>query len=257
MPNLYVYNADNPPEATIAKRRALAAVIDHMQTTFVQSGLYDELEQADQLISRYEHTKQTDSAQAEQNIAELIALIRASKIASQIRTPLTEANFEKLTEEIHDLLSLIRNTQIADGMHILGDIPQGEDRVNMIYSIMRYESMQEPGLRSLLCRLYGFDFEILMRHPARYYPNVQMDGGSVLEHIEVIGREAVRRMIDNRPIDETLDPERRFIAVDFETLPKLRELSVRIQDINARIENSTEIENLLHAMDGGYVKAGP
>ena len=32
MPHLYIYNADNPPEGTIAKRRSCATLVDHMQT---------------------------------------------------------------------------------------------------------------------------------------------------------------------------------------------------------------------------------
>ena len=32
IPHLYIYNCDNPPEGTVAKRRSLAVLVDHMQT---------------------------------------------------------------------------------------------------------------------------------------------------------------------------------------------------------------------------------
>lgn len=41
MPNLYIYNADNPPEGTIAKRRALATIVDHMQAVYIPGGFAD------------------------------------------------------------------------------------------------------------------------------------------------------------------------------------------------------------------------
>lgn len=42
VPHLYIYNADNPPEGTIAKRRSYAVLVDHMQTVLTESGLYEE-----------------------------------------------------------------------------------------------------------------------------------------------------------------------------------------------------------------------
>ena len=40
VPHLYIYNSDNPPEGTIAKRRSYATLVDHMQTVMTESGLY-------------------------------------------------------------------------------------------------------------------------------------------------------------------------------------------------------------------------
>ncbi|MDD1728906.1 MAG: cobaltochelatase subunit CobN, partial [Methanospirillum sp.] len=63
IPHLYIYNSDNPPEGTIAKRRTYATLIDHMQTVMMQGGLYEELEEIDNLLSQFE-TAKTDSARA-------------------------------------------------------------------------------------------------------------------------------------------------------------------------------------------------
>jgi len=38
IPHLYIYNADNPPEGTIAKRRSYAVLVDHMQTVMTSPG---------------------------------------------------------------------------------------------------------------------------------------------------------------------------------------------------------------------------
>ena len=42
--------------------------------------------------------------------------------------------------EIHEKLSLLKDTCIPKGMHIFGRIPQGADRAELIYAIFRYES---------------------------------------------------------------------------------------------------------------------
>ena len=56
MPNLYIYNADNPPEGTIAKRRSNAVLVDHMQTVMVQGELYGDLDELERLLAEYAAT---------------------------------------------------------------------------------------------------------------------------------------------------------------------------------------------------------
>jgi cobaltochelatase CobN len=57
IPLLYIYNADNPSEGTIAKRRAYATLVDHMQTILSGSGLTGELEEVENLLAQYETAK--------------------------------------------------------------------------------------------------------------------------------------------------------------------------------------------------------
>ena len=112
MTNLYIYNSDNPPEGTIAKRRALATVVDHMQTTMVQGGLYDQLEELDQLLAQYEKTKLADHAQAhilEHMVKELAETCHLETIVSLENY---HERFGEITEALHKYLSMVRNTQI-------------------------------------------------------------------------------------------------------------------------------------------------
>jgi len=45
------------------------------------------------------------------------------------------------------IVSVIRNTQIQDGQHIFGDLPEGDRRVEFINSILRFDAGQEVSLR--------------------------------------------------------------------------------------------------------------
>ena len=49
---------------------------------------------------------------------------------------LPDAPFEEKAKAAHETLSLTRNTKIQDGMHIFGDLPQEERRVDFINSIL-------------------------------------------------------------------------------------------------------------------------
>jgi cobaltochelatase CobN len=64
MPHLYIYNADNPPEGTVAKRRSNAVLVDHMQAVIAKGELYGDLEQIERLLDEYERYKNTEPAKA-------------------------------------------------------------------------------------------------------------------------------------------------------------------------------------------------
>ncbi|MGI5984697.1 MAG: cobaltochelatase subunit CobN, partial [Oscillospiraceae bacterium] len=257
MPNLYIYNADNPPEGTIAKRRALATIVDHMQTVYVQGGLYEELEQIDQLIEQYENIRLTDRAQAHQFQHQIIDAINGSTIKKQIKTELSHSNMEAVVEEVHKILTLIRNTQIQDGMHIFGEIPSGERRIDLLYGIMRFEGGEKPAIRSLLCSIYGLDFADMLKNPERYCPEYGKSCGTILSDIDLIGREVIMRLLNGDEIDETIDKSRTYHFKDRSVLPALYALREHLLDLNTRVDESTEMENLLDAMDSHFVMPGP
>jgi hypothetical protein len=49
-------------------------------------------------------------------------------------------DFSERVMEIHDRLSLLKNTYIPKGMHIFGRLPEGEKLSDFVYAIARYEN---------------------------------------------------------------------------------------------------------------------
>merc|ERR1711966_630824 len=58
-PNLYYYAANNPSEATIAKRRSYASTISYLTPPAENAGLYKGLKELSELISSYQSLKDT------------------------------------------------------------------------------------------------------------------------------------------------------------------------------------------------------
>jgi magnesium chelatase subunit H len=58
-PNLYYYAANNPSEATIAKRRSYAATISYLTPPAENAGLYKGLKELSELIASYQTLKDT------------------------------------------------------------------------------------------------------------------------------------------------------------------------------------------------------
>ena len=242
MPNLYIYNADNPSEGTVAKRRALATIVDHMQTVYTHGGLYDELETLDQLVQQYNEVRHAEPAQADQLRQQILATAQRSSMKDQLPA---NGDFDAVLDVIHRNLTLIRNTRVQDGMHIFGSIPEGDSRLDLIHGVMRYEGNDEPGVRRLTCSILGLDFDEMMATHA----------GSDLEKVDHISRELVRRLLEDIPIDDSLAEGFTVNTEVFED--SLSAMAQRIQELNKRVSQSDEIGSLLSSMNGNYLEPGP
>ncbi|ADG12804.1 Magnesium chelatase [Methanocaldococcus infernus ME] len=140
VPHLYIYNSDNPPEGSIAKRRSYALIIDHMQTVLTSS--FDErLENLSNLIDEYlKGDSEIRKHQLEHLIVEEIKKSNLGNIKEKLRD-IREIHkeFKEIFKELRDTIELIKNTKMNDGMHVFGEKPEGERRVEFISSILEFE----------------------------------------------------------------------------------------------------------------------
>jgi cobaltochelatase CobN len=238
MPHLYIYNSDNPPEGTIAKRRSYAVLIDHMQTVMTDSDLYGELKELEEKIAEYNRAKVSDGGRAHALEHIILELLEESNLAKEMKLEKmmeSGASFEQILERAHDKISQLYNTQIPDGMHIFGLLPEGERRLEMVRAILR------PEVRKAAARL--LDREVTTRIED-------------LQELDGLGKELISAMMQDDgsgdlKLNALLDV-RRLKAN--EALMALRD---RVEELRWRIEESEEMESLLHGFSGGYIKPGP
>ena len=84
-------------------------------------------------------------------------------------------DFAHLLEDIDGYLCELTGAQIRDGLHILGDAPLGEARVNLVLAILRSAqlfggSYSVPGLRSVLASEFNLSEADLLTEPGRPSP---------------------------------------------------------------------------------------
>ncbi|BBB89395.1 MAG TPA: cobaltochelatase subunit CobN [Methylomusa anaerophila] len=258
IPHLYIYNADNPPEGTIAKRRSCATLVDHMQTALIQGGLYDELAQLDQYLAEYEKAKIADPARAHTLEHMIFDEIEAANLAEQIKLDKDHDNFAAVAEKVHAILSTVRNTQIQDGQHIFGDLPAGERRIDFINSILRFDSGDGVSLRRAAAQLMDLDLAELLADQSKICPRYGKPHGALLEEIDGFCKAFLVHFVAGQTIAAELAGQimqDRYVIPA--ALPGLNNLLPRVTDLNARIEASKEIESLLSGFDGKYIPAGP
>ncbi|MDI6885692.1 MAG: cobaltochelatase subunit CobN [archaeon] len=242
LPHLYIYNSDNPSEGTIAKRRSYAVLVDHMQTVMTESGLYGELKELEDQIAEYNRTKTSDKARAHALEHIIIDLIRKTKLSEEIKLDKIENkySFEKIIELAHEAITRIYNTQIPDGMHIFGEVPRSDKKVEFINSILRYDSE----LRKLIFVLMGLDIQ-------------PSDAESkFLTEVDSIAKEFISAFLSE---EEPLEAAKRILGdrLKRENVDKLYLIWEKVMDISARIEASDELESLFHGFDAGYIEPGP
>lgn len=251
IPFLYIYNADNPAEGTIAKRRSYATLVDHMQAVMTGSGLYEGLEEIDNILTEYENTK-NDPARAHALQHFLYEAVIRANLDKDMHigqdTPLAE-----MVAKAHEVLSKIRNTRIPDGMHIFGELPDGKRRVDFICSILRFDA-GESSARRIVAGILGLGLNDLLAGQDRYSDELGMSYGAILEQVDhELGR-FVSTVLERPDTPIALIFAKRISAAEVRALDALR---VRVLDISRRIGDSREIEALLQGMDGKYIPAGP
>ena len=248
MPHLYIYNSDNPPEGTIAKRRSYAVLVDHMQAVMTDSDLYGELKELEDKIAEYKRAVVSDGARAHALEHIILGLLEKSNLAKEIKLEKLTAqgvSFEQILERAHDKISQLYNTQIPDGMHIFGELPEGKRREEMVRSILR------PEVRKAAASLLGKEVTTRIED---------------LQAIDQLGQDLVSAMMadyasgngggkDRENDGGNLSALRQ--AYEIKASDDLAALQDRVRDLCSRIEDSKEMESLLHGFSGGYIKPGP
>jgi len=259
VPHLYIYNADNPPEGTIAKRRSYAALVDHMTTALTHTELYEELEELGRHLAEYEQAKASDKTRAHMLEHLIRDLADKANLLSSIKGA-AEMDFGQFATALHEALGLIRGTQHDDGMHIFGSASEGERRHAFLWSILRYDADDPRSLRRALCGLLGLDLDALLAEPGTIHPRLMASHSELLADVERLGREACGAALASANADVF---ERAVLAlvggrlVDDAAKADLPALFRRIAEVNARVEASKEIDALLHGFGGGYIEPGP
>ena len=258
VPHLYIYNADNPPEGTIAKRRSYATLVDHMQTVLTQGGLYDELAELDQYLEEYEKARLADPARAHTLEHLIIEAIKKAHLDKQIPVEGGHENFDVIKEKAHAVLSVIRNTQIQDGQHIFGELPEGARRLDFLNAILRFDAGEPVSLRRAVARLMGLELGELLAAPEKVSLRHGKSYGALLEEIDRAGKAFIGLMLRGRPVthEEAVAVLGENLAAP-EHLEELNFLLPRVLDLNERVEASREMEALLAGFAGRYIPAGP
>jgi len=250
-PHFYIYNSDNPPEGTIAKRRSCATLVDHMQCVMVGSSLYDEFAELDDLLAQYENARNDPSHSHQLRHLILHAAEKANlkELGITHDTPLDEC-----VRLCHEALSRIRNSQINLGMHIVGNVPKDEMRVEFINSILRYDT-GSGSIRDLVAEIMDIDLDGMYKDQSGYDEDLRLSNGAVIELVGNKSKQMINELLSGKSAEDALNAL--CLDANDTQISEIERYKDMIIDISERIDASHEIESLLNGFSGGYIPPGP
>jgi magnesium chelatase subunit H len=132
LPNLYLYASNNPSEGTIAKRRSAATLISYLTPPVAHAGLYKGLVELKASITRWRGLSPDDCDEQSSLAALIQAQASTLELAPAEPAWIDHANaIGKLSESVIEL----EYTLIPHGLHVVGEAPSAEQRVEMLQAV--------------------------------------------------------------------------------------------------------------------------
>ncbi len=158
LPLVYPFLVNDPGEGTQAKRRAHATLVDHLIPPMARAESYGDISRLEQLLDEHSNIAAMDPAKLPAIRAQIWTLIQAAKLDHDLGLDDRphDAEFDEFILHVDGWLCEIKDVQIRDGLHILGEAPTGEARIDLVLAMLRARQMWGgqvaalPGLREAL-----------------------------------------------------------------------------------------------------------
>ncbi|MFN9600384.1 MAG: magnesium chelatase subunit H, partial [Dolichospermum sp.] len=210
IPNLYYYAANNPSEATIAKRRSYAETISYLTPPAENAGLYKGLKELSELIASYQTLK--DTGRGVSIVNSIMDKCRIVNLDKDIHIPetdskdMTSEERDNIVGNVYRRLMEIESRLLPCGLHVIGKPPTAEEAIATLVNIASLDRQEEEiqGLPGIIAKSLGRNIEdIYKNNDAGILADVQL-----LQDITLATRAAVTALVQ-----EQIDAEGRVIAV--------------------------------------------
>jgi magnesium chelatase subunit H len=284
-PNLYYYAANNPSEATIAKRRSYAETISYLTPPAENAGLYKGLKELSDLIGSYQTLK--DGGRAVQIVNAVMDQARICNLDKDIPELALEEGQETGTDaaqmsaeerdtlvgKVYIKLMEIESRLLPCGLHVIGKPPTAEEAIATLVNIAGLDRPEEEmkSLPRIIAESLGRDIEEVYRNSDLGVLNdVQLQ-----YDITQATRQALAAMVHEQTDDEGRvskvtklnffnmgRKEPWIVALHEAGYPKvntdeLKPLFEYLEFCLRQVVADNELGALLQALDGNYVLPGP
>ena len=241
LPLIYPFLVNDPGEGTQAKRRAHATLVDHLIPPMARAETYGDIARLEQLLDEHANVSALDPGKLPAIRQQIWTLMRAAKMDHDLglEDRPDEDSFDDMLLHVDGWLCEIKDVQIRDGLHVLGQKPTGEGELDLVLAILRARQLfggeqTVPGLRQALGLTEdGSDDRAAV-------DAAEAGARELVAALQESGWDpcAVDRLTDNPEVARIL----RFAAT--EVVPRLA-------------GTEREIDQVLRALDGRFIASGP
>lgn len=239
LPLVYPFLVNDPGEGTQAKRRAHAVLVDHLIPPMARAETYGDIARLEQLLDEHANISALDPGKLPAIRQQIWTLMRAAKMDHDLglEDRPDEDVFDDMLLHVDGWLCEIKDVQIRDGLHILGDKPTGDGELDLVLAILRARQLfggeqSVPGLREAL--------------------GLKEDGSE--QRVSVDQAEARARQLVADLQAAGWDPA----AIDTDNTEVATVLRFAATEVVPRLAGTAhEIDQVLRALEGRFIAAGP
>ena len=204
IPNLYYYAANNPSEATIAKRRSYAETISYLTPPAENAGLYRGLQELGELVGSYQALR--ENGRGVQIANTIMDKARICNLDKDITIPDIDAGTmeiearDNIVGAVYSRLMEIESRLLPCGLHVVGKPPTAEEAVATLVNIASLDREEDgiKGLPRIIAESLGRDLEEVYQNNDRGI----LEDVQLLQDITQAIREAVASIVTAQVNDE-------------------------------------------------------
>ncbi|MEB3338096.1 MAG: magnesium chelatase subunit H [Leptolyngbyaceae bacterium] len=277
IPNLYYYAANNPSEATIAKRRSYAETISYLTPPAENAGLYKGLKELSELIASYQTLK--DGGRGVSIVNTIMDKCRMVNLDKDVALPdqdakdMTAEERDTVVGKVYGKLMEIESRLLPCGLHVIGKPPTAAEAIATLVNIASIDRPEDEilGLPRILANSIGRDLDEIYRQSDRG----NLADVELLQDMTLATRAAVTALVNEQvnaegrvervsvlnffnmgrkePWIESLH-ESGYPKVDPEQIKPLFEY---LEFCLKQVVADNELGALLKALEGEYILPGP
>ncbi|MEN9222537.1 MAG: magnesium chelatase subunit H, partial [Thermostichus sp. BF3_bins_97] len=277
IPNLYYYAANNPSEATIAKRRGYACTISYLTPPAENAGLYKGLQELRELIGSYQSLR--EGGRGIQIVNTICDKARMVNLDKDVELPevdaaeLSLAQRDTVVGKLYGKLMEIESRLLPCGLHVIGAPPTAEEAIATLVSIASIDRTEEDilGLPRIIAQSLGRDIDDIYRSRDRG----NLADTELLDQINKACQKAVAALVkEQTDADGRVSKvaklnffnmgrqapwilalkEAGYPNVDPDLLKPLFEF---LEECLKQVTADFELGSLLKALEGEYIMPGP
>ena len=148
MPHFYPFIVNDPGEGAQAKRRAQGVIIDHLMPPMARAETYGELVDLETLVDELYQATGLDTGRELWLREQIIATLASSHVKQELGLTANTTESQMLAE-LDTYLCDIKEAQIRNGLHILGQLPAIDELSETLVALLRLprgEANEERGI---------------------------------------------------------------------------------------------------------------
>lgn len=261
LPNVYPYNITITGEGIQAKRRSSAVLISHLPAPQTQAGTYDELEELEKAMDEYIHFRRqgdTDLSRPEELI---LQKVKETNLEDEVVRKENEP-FPNYLARLHNYISDLKNMSVHNGLHIMGQAPEGEGLTEYIRILTQLPNGKIPSLNDTIAAFYGVRYGDLLQHSADIYELLAITNTALMDRIIDNAREVIGTLQKSEFREEAIPS---VLSLPW-AAKGTQEMKEALSTVSAYIchilvpnlaETCHEITHTLDALEGQYIEPSP